>query len=549
MGADDSAYTPAVQRAAEAGKALATANDSVSTSEERASTATRLRADSMDKLLARLDPGIRAQQQYETTISRINALQGAGIGSTDQYAQAMALAQQKFLDADNVITKFGNHFLELGRAARLFTLGYAIEEVIRFGRDVYQNFDAVEERARSLGIAVDTGLSNSIRESKGIWERSWTEMQLAVAPVVEAVAHLVELATLLPRGVAAAVSDMGRATTGAQFMARDTTNPGIVSAAAAPYVSNQDFAGTEALRQKRMQEQLADMAAQQQLDLQRANEQRAIDNANYAGTAELQQKILSEHQADNAAILESDKSLADQQLEIDNANFAATEAMRQKIMDENKAAADAIVNYQQQQEQWVRRFDDLVQHRIIEDIASIGDYMERARGKFGKAVEGMLLDITQLIVKLQITKALEASIGSGSGFSLGSLLGLGGSASSIASGAGVAPDVLITGSPAGFGGSWLGSLFSGWFADGGVIPPGKWGIAGENGPELIYGGAGGATVVPGRGAPSFYITQNINGSSDAALAAAVKEAHYAAVSTIKHNFPTMMMEAQQRNLP
>lgn len=42
----------------------------------------------------------------------------------------------------------------------------------------------------------------------------------------------------------------------------------------------------------------------------------------------------------------------------------------------------------------------------------------------------------------------------------------------------------------GFGGGGGGSsLFSGWYADGGTIPAGKWGIAGEAGPEIITGPA------------------------------------------------------------
>lgn len=46
--------------------------------------------------------------------------------------------------------------------------------------------------------------------------------------------------------------------------------------------------------------------------------------------------------------------------------------------------------------------------------------------------------------------------------------------------------------------SWIGSavsgLFAGFFAEGGYVPPGQWGIAGEEGPESIYGGKTGVTV-------------------------------------------------------
>lgn len=45
----------------------------------------------------------------------------------------------------------------------------------------------------------------------------------------------------------------------------------------------------------------------------------------------------------------------------------------------------------------------------------------------------------------------------------------------------------------------IGSLFGGFFADGGFLSPGEWGIAGENGPEPIFGGSTGMTVIPNGG--------------------------------------------------
>lgn len=65
----------------------------------------------------------------------------------------------------------------------------------------------------------------------------------------------------------------------------------------------------------------------------------------------------------------------------------------------------------------------------------------------------------------------------------------------------------------GFGGaigSFL-SLFSGFFADGGRIPPGKFGAVGEEGMELAYGGSAGLNVVPlGRSGQGAGRTQQIN---------------------------------------
>lgn len=67
--------------------------------------------------------------------------------------------------------------------------------------------------------------------------------------------------------------------------------------------------------------------------------------------------------------------------------------------------------------------------------------------------------------------------------------------------------------------SGLSSLFSGFFADGGVVPPGRWGWAGENGPEPVYGGMTGATVMPAGGGPvnvQFNISTPNPGSFNAA---------------------------------
>lgn len=61
---------------------------------------------------------------------------------------------------------------------------------------------------------------------------------------------------------------------------------------------------------------------------------------------------------------------------------------------------------------------------------------------------------------------------------------------------------------AGGGGDWLSGitdLFGGFFANGGTLGAGKWGIAGENGPEMI---SGPATIAPLGGSTS--VTYNIN---------------------------------------
>lgn len=75
----------------------------------------------------------------------------------------------------------------------------------------------------------------------------------------------------------------------------------------------------------------------------------------------------------------------------------------------------------------------------------------------------------------------------GTGSGLGGLAGMGiggffGGTGGAAAGGGI--------------GDTVGGLFDGLFADGGTVRPGHWGIAGEEGPELIHGGRSGQTITP-----------------------------------------------------
>jgi hypothetical protein len=69
----------------------------------------------------------------------------------------------------------------------------------------------------------------------------------------------------------------------------------------------------------------------------------------------------------------------------------------------------------------------------------------------------------------------------------------------------------IFGSSASGGGplASLGKIFSGFFADGGFIPPGKFGVVGERGPELAFGGTTGKTIAPVSSGKSVAISVNV----------------------------------------
>jgi TP901 family phage tail tape measure protein len=106
--------------------------------------------------------------------------------------------------------------------------------------------------------------------------------------------------------------------------------------------------------------------------------------------------------------------------------------------------------------------------------------------------------------------------------------------------------------------SWIGTainLFAGLFADGGQLQPGQWGIAGENGPEPIYAGKTGMTVIPhdagGGRTTVVHMTVDVSGASGNEEVARIAEAAAArgarqAISTVNRELPGMMSNARER---
>lgn len=114
-----------------------------------------------------------------------------------------------------------------------------------------------------------------------------------------------------------------------------------------------------------------------------------------------------------------------------------------------KAQHDALTKNNKDWEQFGQKIGN-----VIEQSALMGR-------SWTDALKAILVDVAELMLKMTLLRQLQQS-------------GAGG----------------------GFVGSLLGGLFGGFHADGGTIPPGTVGVAGEAGPELIYGGMSGATVYP-----------------------------------------------------
>lgn len=116
----------------------------------------------------------------------------------------------------------------------------------------------------------------------------------------------------------------------------------------------------------------------------------------------------------------------------------------------------AVKKAQQTMEEATEKSDEFKQ--ALHDIAgrAVDDFVDFAFGaekSFKDFVRSALIELTKLIVKIQLMKLL-------------------------------------------FGEGGTGGLLGGLFADGGFLKPGQLGIAGEQGPELIAGGRHGMTITP-----------------------------------------------------
>lgn len=142
------------------------------------------------------------------------------------------------------------------------------------------------------------------------------------------------------------------------------------------------------------------------------------------------------------------------------------------------------------------------------------DFFKNTDDGFDGLVEGFADALAEMAANAAATNLANLIFGDGkkSKGLLGSIFdGIGSSSSSSSSGGGFFDDILGS----------VGGLFDGWFADGGSIKAGHWGMAGENGPEPVFGGMTGATVVPngamGSGGNTYYI--DAKGADQSAIAA------------------------------
>ena len=111
-------------------------------------------------------------------------------------------------------------------------------------------------------------------------------------------------------------------------------------------------------------------------------------------------------------------------------------------------------------------------HNVAEFGRAAGDALRQGlvlSESWKKVFESLMVTVADLIIRMTLLKKLEESFGVG-------------------------------GSKGGWGGFFTAFVgaFTGGHAAGGYMPPGTWGIAGEHGPEPIFAGPTGMTIMPNR---------------------------------------------------
>ena len=141
--------------------------------------------------------------------------------------------------------------------------------------------------------------------------------------------------------------------------------------------------------------------------------------------------------------------------------------------------------------------------QVTQDFQTLGQTIEQDfLGTMESALSDGKLSLSDFsgFFSNTISSLLTDALKGGKGISniFGSLFGGGGGSS----GGGIFSSIAGLFGGGGGGGffSGIGDFFGGFFADGGYLGAGQVGVVGENGPELISGGAGGATITPMGGA-------------------------------------------------
>lgn len=214
--------------------------------------------------------------------------------------------------------------------------------------------------------------------------------------------------------------------------------------------------------------------------------QSAVDKRQAMARAAEEQHRQVEQQLHDQALLTEAAKQGEQQYELtalalqlmhDNTQLTMEQALR--LAARIKASNDALARAQAS----AQRMADLARN-IGDAFASAFEKAITEGGKFSDVIKGLIKDIALLVLRATVIQPIANWI-------TGILNGTGGAPQGGGqSGGGIIGAVT----------SFISSMFTGPHANGGYIPPGKWGTVGERGMEIAYGGRTGQTIVPlGRG--------------------------------------------------
>jgi hypothetical protein len=168
----------------------------------------------------------------------------------------------------------------------------------------------------------------------------------------------------------------------------------------------------------------------------------------------------------------------------DMSSFETPEGKLSDFSTKFKTTADTVKSSAEETKKSVDDIGDSIRSSLVDSLFD----SEGSIKNWGDSLKSIFLDVGKSYldnVLKNFMNGSSATPGSGSGSS-SSGFGLGG---------------LISG---------LSESFGGFFAKGGTLQPGQWGIAGENGPEPIFAGGRPMTVTPNNGGSATNVTVNYN---------------------------------------
>ena len=210
---------------------------------------------------------------------------------------------------------------------------------------------------------------------------------------------------------------------------------------------------------------LADMQPQNTRLLELTDQMTALYDSMFpmkATVKEYEQTIADLNEALDEGIISQDQF--NEMLKQAKVNFDKTVDGMSKKLEELKSAGELFV------EDFNKSFNDKLADGLVEGNLNFDTFADLWKS----TLKDLISDTLNGGTKLNDILGMFGSGGKGGGFNLGSIFGGGGG------GIGDLFSSAVSG---------ISSFFGGFFADGGKLGAGKFGVAGENGPELITGPA------------------------------------------------------------